>query len=150
MSTIEVGDLLYEYTLKVTGLTEYGVTMASLMTGAAPPPGGARFDVAFAGDATAGKLTGAVTGVDYVRVRADGRFDLHIHAELTTADGCKIALHAGGVALPRPGSPVFDLREHATLYTASAGYAWVNPLQVWAIGTVDMAQQVIHVRGYVA
>ena len=50
MSTIEVGELLYEYTVKITGMTEYGVSLESLMAGeVAPPPEGARFDVAFEG-----------------------------------------------------------------------------------------------------
>lgn len=64
--------------------------------------------------------------MDYLRVRADGRFDLHIHAEITTDDGQKISLHADGVALPRPGSPVAGLRENVTLFTSSKAYAWVN------------------------
>jgi len=43
MSTIEVGELLYEYTVKITGMTEYGVSLESLMAGeVAPPPEGAR------------------------------------------------------------------------------------------------------------
>ena len=56
----------------------------------APPPEGVRFDVPFDGTST-GKLTGTVTGIDYIRVRADGRFDLHIHGTLTIQDGEKIA-----------------------------------------------------------
>ena len=38
MSAIEVGDLLYEYTVKFTGMTEYGVSLESLMAGEAAPP----------------------------------------------------------------------------------------------------------------
>ena len=95
MSTIEVGELLYEYTVKITGMTEYGVSLESLMAGeVAPPPEGARFDVAFEGASSGPKLKGKVTGVDYLRIRADGRFQLHIHAEITADDGQKIALHA--------------------------------------------------------
>jgi hypothetical protein len=29
-------------------------------------------------------------------------------------------------------------------------YAWVNGLQVWATGTVDLADQVVHIKGYSA
>lgn len=51
MGTIEVGELLYEYTVKLTGMTEYGVSFASVMAGTtAPPPEGARFDVPFEGE----------------------------------------------------------------------------------------------------
>ena len=33
MSTIEVGDLLYEYTVKFTEVTEYGVNLEALLAG---------------------------------------------------------------------------------------------------------------------
>ena len=65
MSTMDVGALPYEYNLKITGVTEYGVSLASLMAGdVAPPPEGARFDVVFAGATSGPKLKGNVTGVD--------------------------------------------------------------------------------------
>jgi len=151
MSTIEVGDLLYEYTLKVTGIAEYGVSFEALIAGSvAPPPEGARFDVSLDGHAKGSRLSGRVTGVDYLRVRADGRFDLHIHAEIAAEDGGRISLHADGIATPRPNSPVVDLRENVTLFTSSRSYTWLNPLQVWATGTVDLAEQVIHIKGYAA
>ena len=151
MSTIEVGDLLYEYTVKFTEVTEYGVSLEALMAGeAAPPVEGARFDVAFEGESTGRRLKGNVKGVDYLQIRADGRFQLHIHAEITTEDGEKIALFADGVAMPREGSAIADLRENVTLSTSSKAYAWVNTLQVWATGTVDLAEQVVRIKGYSA
>lgn len=150
MSTIDVGDLLYEYTVNLTGVTDYGVTLESLMAGAAPPPEGARFDVRFDGSSSGPKLKGKATGVDYLRVRADGRFELHIHAEITTEDGHRIALFASGVGLPQPGSPIVQLRENVTLFTSSKEYAWVNTLQIWATGTADMAEHVVRIKGYAA
>ena len=61
MNKIEVGELLYEYTLKITGLTEYGVSFEELISGKIqPPPEGARFDVAFEGTGTGERLTGKV------------------------------------------------------------------------------------------
>jgi hypothetical protein len=151
MDTMDVGDLLYEYTVKLTGLTEYGASFGPLQAGTMPPPPeGARFDISFEGASIGPKLKGKVVGVDYLRVRADGRFDLHIHAEITTDDGHKISLHADGVALPQPGSPVAGLRENVTLFTSSKAYAWVNSLQVWATGTVDLTEQVVHLKGYSA
>ena len=151
MSTIEVGELLYECTVKFTGMTEYGVSLESLMAGTiAPPPEGARFDVAFEGASTGPKLKGKIAGVDYLLIRADGRFQLHIHAEITADDGQKIALHADGVAIPREGSSIADLRENVTLSTSSRDYKWVNTLQVWGTGTVDLAEQVVQVKGYSA
>jgi Protein of unknown function (DUF3237) len=151
MSTIEVGELLYEYTVKFTGLTEYGVSFESLMAGeVAPPPPGARFDVWFEGASSGPKVKGKVTGVDYLHVRADGRFQLHIHAEITADDGQKISLYADGVAVLRKGSSIADLRENVTLCTSSKDYTWVNALQVWGIGTVDLTEQVVRLKGYSA
>jgi hypothetical protein len=151
MGTINVGELLYEYTVNITGMTEYGVSFEALMAGtAAPPPEGARFDVPIEGASSGPKLKGKISGVDYLRIRADGRFDLHIHAEITTDDGQKISLYADGVALPQPGSPIAGLRENVTLFTSSKTYSWVNGLQVWATGTVDLAERVVRIKGYSA
>ena len=93
-------------------------------------------------------MGGSVKGVDYLHLRADGRFQLHIHAEITTEDGKKIALSADGVALGGP--PVLQLRENATLTTSYPEYSWVNTIQVWASGTVDLAKGEIRVKGYAA
>lgn len=147
---MQVGELLYEYTVRMTGLTEYGASFGALMAGEALAPEGARFDVHFEGEATGGKLTGQIKGVDYLRLRADGRFDLHIHAEVTTPEGLKIAVEATGVCLPEPGNPVAQLRENVTLFSGHPEYAWVNPLQVWATGTVNIAEGVINIKGYLA
>ncbi len=144
------GELLYEYTPKITQVVEYGVSAEELISGQTPPPAeGARFDVYFEGPVT-GKLNGTVKGVDYLHIRADGRCQLNIHAEITTEDGKKIALAADGVAIQEDGSPVFQLMENVTLTTNHPEYAWVNPIQVWAPGTVDMSRGEIHIKGYAA
>ena len=72
----------------------------------------------------------------------------HIHAEITTEDDKKIALFAAGVLNFRANSTVGDLRENVTLTTSEHGYAWVNPLQIWALGTVDIATCEVHIAGY--
>ena len=141
------GELLYEYTPKITQVVEYGVSMEALMSGQAPPPAeGARFDIYFEGPITGTKVSGSVKGVDYLHIRADGRAQLNIHAEISTEDGKKIALAADGVAMGAP--PVLQLRENVTLTTSHPEYSWVNVLQVWAPGTVDLAKGEIRVRGY--
>ena len=43
---------------------------------------------------------------------------------------------------------IADLRENVTLFTSSKDYAWVNPLQVWGLGMVDFAGQVITIKAY--
>ena len=81
-------------------------------------------------------------------MRADGRFQLDVHAEMTTEDGQKISLKADGVAIQREGSSISDLRENVTLFSSSEDYKWVNTIQVWGVGTVDLATQTIYIAGY--
>lgn len=151
MSEQMPGELVYEYTVHFTGVTSYGAPdMGALVSGAvAPPPQGAHYDVAFEGPVVGSKLRGSVKGVDYLHIRPDGRGQLHIHGEITTEDGKKISLSADGVAIFKDGPPVGDLRENVTLTTSEPDYAWVNPLQIWAPGTVDIAKGEVHIRGYV-
>jgi hypothetical protein len=142
------GEKIYEYDLYITGVTDYGVSTESILAGKEKvPPQGARFDVAFEGNAT-GRLAGRVRGVDYLRMRADGRMDLDIRATIETGDGFRIGLSADGVAVLRPGEPIADLCENATLTTAAVGYAWVNTHQIWGKGSVNLAAGKIHIDGY--
>jgi hypothetical protein len=142
------GEKIYEYDVDIAGVTDYGLTMEAVLSGqVAIPPQGVRIDVAFAGRAS-GRLAGQVRGVDYLRMRADGRIDLDIRATIETDAGQRIALSADGVALPRPGSPMVDLAENVTLSTAVQDFAWVNGRQIWAVGTVDLATGKIHLEGH--
>jgi hypothetical protein len=142
------GEKIYEYDLNVTGITDFGVALQSIVARQSPiPPQGARIDVAFAGRAT-GRLAGRVTGVDYLSIRADGRMNLDIRAVIETDDGQRIALAADGVANPRPTEPVADLCENVVLTTASERFAWVNARQIWGIGTVNLAEGKIHIEGF--
>ena len=151
MSTIEVGELLYTVTLNVTGVTEFGVSFAGLMAGeAAIPAEGARFDVAFEGTATGPKVNGAAEGIDYVRVRPGGRFELHIHESIRTEDGQNISAHGEGVATLRPEGGIADVRVNMTLFASSKDYRWVNQVPVRGIGTLDLVKQVIQVAAYSA
>ena len=141
-------ELIYEFTVNLTRFAEYGIRFEDLMSGAVPlPPCGARFDAWFEGEAT-GKVSGKVAGCDYLRIRSDGRFDLDIRGEIETPDGHRIALYASGVCLPQPGSPVAELRENVTLFTSAEPYTWVNPLQIWGVGHVDLAAQTVHIKGF--
>jgi hypothetical protein len=142
------GEKIYEYDLDVTGITDYGVTLDAILSGQVKvPPQGVRLDVAFAGRAS-GRLAGQVRGIDYVRMRADGRIDLDIRAIIETDGGQRIALSADGVALLRASEPVADLRENVSLTTTAEEYAWVNTRQVWGVGTVDLAAGKVHIDAY--
>ena len=91
-----MGEKIYEYDLDVTGMTDYGVSLDDILSGKVPiPPQGVRFDIAFEGRAS-GRLAGHVRGVDYLRMRADGRVDLDIRGTIETEDGRRIALSASG------------------------------------------------------
>ena len=150
-TTIAVGELIYDATLNFTSVTEYGVSMETLISGqTTPPPEGARVDVAFEGVTRGPKLKGAITGVDYLHIRADGRTQLHIHAELTTEDAEKISIFAEGVATLQEATGLFQISVNYTFTTSSPAYSWINQLPVWGQGTVDLAKGEINVKGYVA
>ena len=143
------GELIYEYRPRVIQVVEYGASaQAVLSRRTPPPPEGARFDLHLEGPVTGPRLTGTVKGVDYLYIRADGRAQLHIHAEIVTEDGRNVALAADGVAVPSEESPVFQLRENVTLTTNHPELLSVNPIQVWASGTVDMSSGQVHVKAY--
>ena len=142
------GEKIYEYDLDITGVTDYGLTLEAILSRQqAVPPQGVRIDVAFEGRAV-GRLAGRVRGVDYARIRADGRIDLDIRAIVETEDGRRIALSADGVAMPRAAEPIADLLENVILSTAAADYAWVNARQIWGVGTVNFAAGRIHIEAY--
>ncbi len=142
------GEKIYEYDLDVLGMTDHGVSLEAILTGKEKvPPQGARVDVAFEGRAK-GRLAGKVRGVDYLRLRADGRVDLDIRITIETGDGHRIALSADGVGVPRAGEPIADIFENVSLSTAAEGYAWVNTKQVWGAGTVNFATGKIHIDAY--
>ena len=142
------GEKIYEYDLDVAAVTDYGVSLQAILTGKEKvPPQGARIDVAFEGRAK-GRLTGRVRGVDYLRMRADGRVDLDIRATIETDDGHRIALSASGVGVPRAAEPIADLFENICLTTAATEYGWVNARQVWGPGTVNFATGKIHIDAY--
>jgi len=142
------GEKIYEYDLDVTGMTDYELSLDAVLSGKAKiPPQGVRIDVAFEGRAI-GRLAGRVRGVDYLRIRADGRIDLDIRATVETKDGQRIALSADGVGVPRAAEPIADLRENVSLTTAAEDYAWVNTRQVWGVGTVNFAVAKIHIDAY--
>lgn len=142
------GEKIHEYDVEITGLTDYGVNLEGALSGKEiVPPQGARFDVAFEGHAK-GRLSGTVRGVDFLNLRADGRAALDIRATIETDNGCRIALSADGVALPREGEPIADLSENVKLATAFADFAWVNKRQIWASGTVHLATGKIHLDAF--
>ena len=76
MNNVMTGEKIYSYDLDIPSVTDYGIPLPAIVSGQSKVPlQGARIDVAFAGLAT-GRLTGSVKGIDYLKIRADGRMDL--------------------------------------------------------------------------
>jgi hypothetical protein len=138
-TTMPVEALLFKQVIQLTGQTDFGLDMQSALANPqAIPTGGVRLDFPYQGKLS-GKINGEIAGVDYVTLRADAVGEIHVHAVIATDDGERIALFATGYATAEPGSTTNELRETATLYSASPKYAWVNRVQVWLTGSVDVA-----------
>ncbi len=103
---------LFDEQIQLTGITEFGTSWNELLSGKASlPPEGARFDIAFEGTLSGEKINGTIKGTDFLDVRADGRFQIHIHAVVTTDDGENIALREDGIFIPpEDGSATGGLR----------------------------------------
>lgn len=148
--TIPVTEHLYDETAHITRITGYGISYQEFITGQVDvPPEGARFDIAFEGSIEGEKLNGKISAVDYAEVRADGRFQLDMHGEITIDDGEKIAYLADGIFVPpEDDTGIAQARYSVRLTTASSKYSWVNMLQIWAHGSVDVNKGEINVKAY--
>jgi hypothetical protein len=137
--TLMIGEKIYEYVVDVQDTLEYGLSLASILSGEMNPPlHGARFDVHFDGHVE-GRISGKISGADFAFMRPDGHVELNIHAKIDVGDGRLIAFWAGGLGRLRAGKPVLDLAENVRLTTSHADYDWVNGRQIWATGTADLA-----------
>ena len=147
-----VEEHLFDETVHLTGITEFGVSWQGLTTGkVAPPPQGARFAITFEGTLKGQRIKGEVSGIDFLTVRADGRFVLDLHLTIKTDDGVNIYAHEDGILIPpQDDSGIAQLRLNMQLSTASPQYSWVNELQIWARGTVDWSTGEVHVSAYAA
>lgn len=142
-------ELIYEAEIQFTGIVEYGVRIEALSMAEVPIPlAGARFDQTFEGTLVGPKLSGKICGTDYLYVRPDGLFQLHLHAQVTTRDGANIAMSSEGVSLQIEGEKLTQLRATVSLFTASETYSWLNQQRLWAIGTLDPVRGKAVIRAY--
>jgi hypothetical protein len=143
------GELIYEAQIQFTQVIEYGVSMDELSSGKVEiPSAGARFDQIFEGELVGPRLRGKIHGTDHLHVRADGLFQLHLHARVTTEDGANIAFSSTGISRQIEGEREAQLRAAVSLFTSCDGYRWLNHLQLWALGTLDPAEAKAVVRAY--
>ena len=144
-----IGELIYEAEIHFTGIVDYGVSMEALTSGrVAIPLAGTRFDQTFEGILHGPKLSGKISGTDYLYVRADGLFQLHLHARVTTEDGAKISMSSEGVSIQIEGEKLTQLRAAVSLFTSSDSYSWLNQLRLWAAGTLDPVKGEALIRAY--
>ena len=142
-------ELIYEAEIRFTGTVDYGVSMDALSSRKVPVPlAGARFDQTFEGILHGPKLRGKISGTDYLQVRADGLFQLHLHAQVTTDDGANISMSSEGVSMQVDGERVTQLRAAVSLFTSSETYSWLNQLRLWAVGTFDPIKGEALIRAY--
>ena len=142
------GEKIYEYEFDLTGVTDYGVSMNAILAGKETVPlQGARFDLTVEGRGK-GRLSGRARGVDYLRMRADGRIDLDLHLTIETDDGHRIALSGDGQAAPRKCEAALDIFANIRLSTASKEYAWVSARQIWSVGAASMTTGKIYAEAY--
>jgi hypothetical protein len=149
-----VSEHLFSEDIHLTGLTEYGVRWEELTSGQAVlPPEGARFDIAFEGTLDGPRLKGTIAGVDHLTVRADGRFQLDMQAQITTDDGAQIAVHEDGLLVapaPDDAARIAQLRLNLEFTAFSPQYAWLNHVQGWGRGTVDWNTGAVEMQVYAA
>lgn len=141
-------ELIFEEQIHLTSITEYGVKWNELTSGKVTPgPEGARFDLEFEGRVTGPEINGTIKGVDYLVVRADGKFMLNIHAVLNTDDGKRIAVYEDGVLYPAENGKA-HIQLNLQFTTNHPEYIWMNNLMTWAIADVDMQRGEVQVKAY--
>lgn len=148
--TLKTTHLIFEEHLQLTGMTEYGFGWEELNAGKETVPAeGARFDISFEGILKGPRITGKVKGVDYLTVRADGKFILNLQAIVITDDGESVALEEDGILIPDEEDPHYaDLQLNMKFTTATPRYAWLNKKMVWGIGRVNREHGTIHIQAY--
>jgi hypothetical protein len=139
---------VFDEEIQLTGITEFGISWEDLVKGNAQLPAqGARFNLEFEGSVNGENINGVIKGVDYLEIRADGKFMLNIHATIITDDGETISVKETGISTPDPlGKAVLHL--NMDFYTVSEKYEWLNKKQVWSVGEVDMTTGKVKVTGF--
>jgi hypothetical protein len=143
--------MLYVAEIRFTDEIDFGISMREILSGErAIPNTGARFDQSFEGTLSGPEIEGKIEGIDYLAVRPDWSFRLHLHGRITTRDGTRIAISSEGVSLQSEGSPTAQLRSAVTFLTAADNYLWLNQLQAWALGTMNPKKRTAQIQAYTA
>jgi hypothetical protein len=141
---------LFKGTYDITGIEEFGSSFEALVQGKLEiPKEGFRANVDIKGQVSGPEIKGTGKGIDYFYARADGRMQLDVKATITTQDEKNISLTADGVSIPQQDG-TFKLAENVTLFSSHPEYAHLNILQIWALGTVNLATGKIKMKYYSA
>jgi len=141
---------LCEITYDITGVEEFGSSFEALVQGKLEiPKEGFRANVGVKGVVSGPEIEGTATGVDYFYARADGRMQLDVKVTITTQDGKNISFAADGVCIPQQDG-TFQIAENVKLFSSHPEYAHLNTLQVWGLGTVNLATGKINLKLYSA
>jgi len=140
--------LLFTENIHLTGVTEYGIRWDELLSGEVVlPPQGARFDITFEGTFAGPDLKGTIEGTDYLTVRADGKFMLNIYATITTEEGIAIPIREQGPVMPGANGRA-HLQLAISFTTNAPKYAWLNQVEGWAIGEINMNTRAVTAEVY--
>lgn len=102
------------------------------------------------GSITGERLSGGVeaSGADWLLIRKDGIGVVDVRATMTTSDGGLIYTHYNGVLdagedgytafLEGRLPPQIPIRTAPRFHTAHPSYQWLNRLQCYSVGTVDL------------
>jgi len=143
------GEHLFTKIVRGTRSVEYVENMDDIRSKkAAPPLQGARVDghveITFLGP----MVKGTGTGVDYANYRADGLIELHVHEEISTDDGAKIAAFATGIGYWEDGALL--VRENLTFFAGDRRYAWLNRVLAWGQGKTGSGGDGLRIEVYSA
>lgn len=148
--SIEISEQLYEASLNVTGVSEFGTSFGEMVSGSiAPPIYGAQFDITFEGPVNGEKLNGTLKGVDYFKVRPDGSMELDLHGVVTLDGGGQLAFSGSGSAQLDVEKGQLSFVESIQLFSSDPNMSWVNELHCWGKGRVNIATQKISVKVYI-
>ena len=152
MGETDVREPLYEATLTVSKVTDFGIGLDTLRSDKPDKPDipeeGLHFHVAFDGSLNGERLNGSLRGVDHVHVRADGGIELHIHAVISTPDGARILLSADGTGTVDDDTGLLHVDQDVVLYSAFADYRWVNGLPIHCVGEVNPDNDEIRITAF--
>ena len=144
-----VQEYLYDAKGQITKTIDFGIDLR-VSTQTPVPPQGLRFNFDWQADLAGSKLKGRIVGTNYAYTTADGVSHVDSQGVLTTPEGDRIAVHTTGISTRKKDSPLFLQHENISFFTGSERYRWVNQVQAWGNGTVDLATGRFEIKAYIA